>query len=159
NWTRYAPPPAAIFQPFGNYWVENNPPVPHSGSQYWKQWGACYDGTNNVATLYQVFSSLPGSIYQASGWFYTFGGDATHGPDILGAACSAWVQVSFLNSSSNLLALYKSSPFSASAGVSTWLQYSVTNACDVSQPVSVGDPFFTTYAVTGSVSQLVAPLG
>jgi hypothetical protein len=159
NWTRYAPPPAAIFQPFGNYWVENNPPVPHTGLQYWKQWGACYDGTNNVATLYQVSSSLPGSIYQASGWFYTFGGDATHNPDILGADCSAWIQVSFLNSSSNLLALYKSTPFTANAGVSTWLQYQVTNACDLSQPVSLGDPFFTTYAVTGSVSQLVAPLG
>ena len=29
----------------------------------------------------------------------------------------------------------------------------------MTQPVSTGDPYFTTYAVTGTVSQLVAPLG
>ena len=35
----------------------------------------------------------------------------------------------------------------------------VTNACDLTQPVSTGDPYFTNYVVTGSVSQLVAPSG
>jgi len=29
----------------------------------------------------------------------------------------------------------------------------------LTQPVATGDPYFTTYAVTGAVSQLVAPLG
>jgi hypothetical protein len=29
----------------------------------------------------------------------------------------------------------------------------------LTQPVSIGDPYFTTYAVTGTVSQLVAPIG
>ena len=56
-------------------------------------------------------------------------------------------------------ALYKSANFSASVGLDTWFQFQVTNACDLTQPVSTGDPNFTTYAETGSVSQLVAPFG
>ncbi len=76
-----------------------------------------------------------------------------------GADCYVWIEVSFLGSSSNLLALYKSDNFTASVGTDNWFQYQVTNACDISSPVSIGDPYFTTYAVTGSVSQLVAPLG
>ncbi len=79
--------------------------------------------------------------------------------DTLGADCVTWIQVEFLNASSNVLALYKSGDFSASVGAGTWFPYQVTNACDLSQPVATGDPYFTTYAVTGAVSQLVAPLG
>jgi len=149
GWTRFAPPTA---QAFGNYWIEGNV-TPHSGTFYFKEWGAAYNGTNNVAGIYQDLSSAPGSIYQASGWFYTSSGDT------LGADCATWIEVSFLGASSNVLALYKSSTFSASVGTATWFEYPVTNACDLSQPVSIGDPYFTTYAVTGSVSQLVAPAG
>jgi hypothetical protein len=149
GWTRFAPPTA---QGFGNYWCEGTVPA-HSGTSYFKEWGACYNGTNNVAGIYQDFSSAPGSIYQASGWCYT------RGTDLLYPDCYTWFEVAFLGASSNLLALYKSDPFSAALGSDTWLQFQVTNACDVSSPVSVGDPFFTTYAVTGGVSQLVAPIG
>src|SRR5262249_44400991 len=49
--------------------------------------------------------------------------------------------------------------FNAAVGSDTWFQYQVTNACNPAQPVSLGDPYFTAYAVTGSVSQLVAPAG
>jgi hypothetical protein len=77
----------------------------------------------------------------------------------LGADCLTWIEVAFLGASSNVLALYKSPNFSASVGLDAWFPYSLTDACDLSQPVSIGDPYFTTYAVTGSVSQLVAPLG
>jgi len=151
GWTRFAPPTA---QPFGNYWIEGNVPA-HSGTLYWKQWGAAYQQapTNNVAGLFQDFSSAPGSSYQASGWFFTRATDA------LGADCRVWVEVAFLGASSNVLALYKSESFAASVGTDAWFQYQVTNVCDLSSPVSVGDPYFTTYAITGSVSQLVAPLG
>jgi len=149
GWTYFSPPTAP--NP-GDYWIENNVPA-HSGSFFWKQWNAVYNGTNNVAGLYQDFGSAPGSSYQASGWFYTLGAD-TLGPD-----CLVWVEVSFLGASGNVLALYKSDNFAASVGTDAWFQYSVTNACDLLSPVSTGDPYFTTYAVTGSVSQLVAPLG
>src|SRR5262249_3965675 len=137
-------------------WIEGAV-TPHSGSFYWKQWGALYlpPPTNNVAGIYQDFGSAPGSVYQASGWFYTRGS----GSDMLGPDCYTWIEVAFLGASSNLLALYKSDNFSATSGTDTWLQYQVNKACDVSSPVSIGDPYFTTYAVTGSVSQIVAPIG
>ena len=154
GWTYFSPPPPAGY--FGDYWVEGNAP-PHSGSLYWKEWGALYlpAPTNNVAGIYQDFSSAPGSVYQASGWLYTISSDGGG----LGPDCVTWIEVSFLGSSSNLLALYKSANFSASLGMDQWLQFPVTNACDLSSPVATGDPHFTTYAPTGSVSQLVAPVG
>ena len=133
SWTRFAPPTAAAF---GNYWIESNV-APQSGSLYFKEWGACYNGTNNAAGIYQDFSSAPGSTYQASGWLYTGGADS------LGQDCYVWIEVLFLGSSSNLLALYKSDSFTASVGTGTWFEYQVAKACDISAPVSIGDPFST----------------
>lgn len=150
GWTYFAPP--TLSTNVHDYWVEHNVPA-HSGTYFWKEWTAQYGPTNNVAGIYQTVGGAPGSTYQASGWFYTSGGDT------LGTYCSTWIQVEFLDVSTNVLALYKSDNFSASVGTGAWFQYSVTNACDLSQPVSTGDPYFTTYAVTGSVSQLVAPFG
>ena len=157
SWTYFSPPEPSNY--FGDYWVQqlqrNVPPV--SGTYYWNQWNALYANppTNNVAGIYQTFSSTPGSTYQASGWFSSASLDGGG----LGADCVAWIQVEFLGANTNVLALYKSDNFSASVGLDTWFQYQVTNACDLTQPVATGDPYFTTYAVTGSVSQLVAPLG
>ncbi len=148
GWTRFAPTNA---QPAGNYWVEA---PAHSGAVGWKQWGAAYAaGQTNVAGLSQSFSSAPGSIYQASGWMYTKSGDP------LGADCMTWVEVSFLGASSQLLALYKSDNFTSAAGTAIWLQYPVTQVCDISAPLSPGDLNYPIYAVTGTVSQLVAPVG
>jgi hypothetical protein len=154
DWTYFAPPNTFV----QDYWIVNSNSVncnhfpPQSGLYYWKQWFV-HNGTNNVAGLYQTFSSTPGAIYTAGGWF------ATGSCDQLDPDCATWAQVEFLDSHTNLVGLYKSAIFSASLAVDTWVQLPVTNVCDVSQPVSVGDPYFTTYAVTGSVSQLVAPLG
>ena len=159
GWTYFAPP--TLGAGVQDYWVVNINTVgcsdmpPHSGTYFWKEWGALYAAapTNNVAGIYQTFGSAPGSIYQASGWFCTSTCDK-EGPD-----CTNWIQVEFLDANTNVLALYKSPDFSTSVGTETWFQYQVTSACDLTQPVSTGDPYFTTYAVTGSVSQLVAPLG
>ena len=118
----------------------------------WKQWNPI-TSTNNVAGIYQTLGCAPGSIFQASGWL------ATKSCDTLGLYDSTWIQVEFLDANTNLLALYKSENFSSTVGTDAWFQYQVTNACDLTQPVSTGDPFFTTYAETGSVSQLVAPFG
>ena len=49
--------------------------------------------------------------------------------------------------------------FTVNAGTDNWFQYQVTNACNINSPVSIGDPYFNTYAITGSVSQIVAPAG
>lgn len=139
---------------FGNYWVENRAGVPHSGSRYWKQWGALYDSTvTNTAGIEQSFGSAPGSVYEAGGWIYTANSD------LLGADCAVWLEVAFLNSATNLLALYQSDVFSSGLGSDTWFYFGVTNACDLSAPQPDADPYYQTYAVTGSVSQLVAPVG
>jgi hypothetical protein len=150
GWTRFAP---ANAQSFGNYWIEGNVP-PHSGKLYWKEWGASYiSKLTNIAGIYQDFSSAPGSVYQASGWFYTSSSDT------LGQDCAVWLEVSFLDASTNLLALFKSDNFASDAGTGSWMQYQVTNVCDLSNPVPSGDPSYKTYAVTGAVSQVVAPVG
>ena len=79
----------------------------NSGALYWKEWGAGYlpAPTNNVAGLYQEFGSAPGSVYQASGWFYTSPNDT------IGTDCTAWIDVSFLDAGGKLLALYTSADF------------------------------------------------
>jgi hypothetical protein len=154
GWARFEPPTASHFgNGLGDFYVEHVAGIAHSGTFYFKEWGACYNGTNNVAGIYQDLSSGPSSTYQASGWFYT------SSSDMLGADCYVWIEVSFLGATSNTLALYKSANFSVNVGTSEWFQYQVTNACNLAQPVDLGDPFFTTYAVTGAVSQLVAPPG
>ena len=150
GWTRFAPPTA---QSYGNYWVEGGGITNVDGVQHFKEWGASYNGTNNAAGIYQDLSSAPGSVYQASGWFYTSGSDT------LGSDCYVWIEVLFLGSNSNLLALYKSDPFNSAVGTGNWFQYQVNNACDITQPVSIGDPYFNTYAPTGTVTQIVAPAG
>ncbi len=158
GWTYYLPPLSSFSRPPGatnDFWIEGNEATPNCGTLYWKEWGATYQDapTNNVAGIYQEFGSSPGSVYQASGWMYTSSGDT------LGADCYVWIDVSFLDVGGNLLALYTSADFSASVGTGSWFQYEVTNACDLSSPVATGDPYFTNYAVSGSVTQLVAPAG
>lgn len=136
-----------------DYWVEQGSRA-HTGTFYWKQWDALNNSAvTDVAGIYQDFSSAAGSIYQASGWFYT------PSSDLMGTNGVIWVEVSFLDAATNVLALYKTDNFTADVGANTWFQYQVTNACDISSPIPSGDPYFITYAVTGSVSQLVAPLG
>ena len=157
GWTYFTPP----FPTAQNYWIVTSTDgcaphlSTHSGSLLWKEWypipGA---NTNTVAGIYQTLGSAPGSIYTASGWLAT----KACGP--LGPDDVTWIQVEFLDANTNLLALYKSSSYSNSVGTGTWFQYQVNNACDLTQPVSTGDPYFTTYAETGgSVSNLVAPSG
>jgi len=156
GWTYFAPPANTAHDYYIVTSTDGCSPymAAHSGSLLWKEWWANGIPTN-VAGIYQTFSSTPGSIYQANGWL---GSKSCDGGG-LGSGDFTWIQVEFLDASTNVLALYKSDLFSASMGLDTWFQYQVTNACDLTQPVSTGDPNFTTYAVTGSVSQLVAPLG
>ncbi|HEY9175842.1 MAG TPA: hypothetical protein VI136_26480 [Verrucomicrobiae bacterium] len=150
GWTRFAPTNA---QPFGNYWVESGVPA-QQGTLYWKQWGASYvANSTNVAGLQQTFSSTPGSTYQASGWFYT------RASDVLGAHCMTWLEVAFLGANNAVLALYKSADFTAGDGTDTWLQFVVNQVCNLAAPLPPGDLNYPRYAVTGTVSQLVAPLG
>jgi hypothetical protein len=159
GWTLFLPPEPGNTHT-NDYWIEGNEAVPICGTLYWKEWGCGYfqAPTNNVAGIYQEFSSTPGSVYQASGWFYTKTTDEIGNPTF---QSYAWIDVSFLDANSNLLALYTSGDFSESVDPDStnWFQFQVTNACDLSSPVATGDPYFTNYAVSGTVTQLVAPTG
>jgi len=152
GWTYFRPPNGGD----GSYWVDSAGNRAHTGSFYWKQWGIYWDAARtNVAGIYQQFNSAPGSVYEADGWFYTVTGDS------MGPNNKAWLEVSFRDSGGQVLALYKSEDFSAEWGLSTWFNLAVTNICDLSQPIPSGDTnsAYFYYAVTGSVSQLVAPVG
>src|ERR1035438_23387 len=49
GWTRFEPPTAQHSPPpntNGNFWIEAQV-TPQSGSLYYKEWGACYNATNN----------------------------------------------------------------------------------------------------------------
>lgn len=159
GWTIFVPPEPNDFHT-NDYWIGGPPTggfyaTALSGTQYWKQWGMGYfsGGTNAVGGIYQTFGSSPGSVYQAAGWFYT----ATS--DEMGANSYAWVDVSFLDANDNILALYQSSFFTYATGEDSWYEFPVTNQCNISDPIPTGDPYYTNYAVSGSVSQLVAPPG
>ena len=164
GWTFFAPPNTVS----KDYWI-NNAAGANDGNvekmdaegnpngYWWKQWNALDNAlkpTNNVAGIYQTFGSAPTSVYQANAWMTSSAGD-----EVPSASDISWVQVEFLDANSNLLSLYKSTPYNINDGVTTWFEFQVTNACDITQPVPTGDPYFTTYAVTGAVSQLVAPTG
>jgi hypothetical protein len=157
GWTLFLPPEPGNTHT-NDYWIEGSEAVANCGTLYWKEWGAGYfqAPTNNVAGIYQEFSSTPGSVYQASGWFYTKSTDTIGNPTF---NSFAWIDVSFLDAGGNLLSLYTSGDFSGTVGAGEWFQYQVTNACDLSSPVATGDPYFTNYAVSATVSQLVAPTG
>jgi hypothetical protein len=141
-----------------DYWIEGNEAVPNCGTEYWKEWGAGYFPvpTNNVAGIYQEFGSAPGNTYQASGYFYTKPGDDLGSPTF---NSYVWMDVSFLGAGGSLLALYTSGDFYGNMGTGAWIPYQVTNKCNLSSPIATGDPHFTNYAVSGTVTNLVAPAG
>ena len=142
SWTRFAPPTAAIYQPFGNYWVEvsgvinGNLVNAHSGNAIGRN-GALL---TTVQTTWRE-SIRPSAALRAQP-IRPAGGSSSTAVTSLGRDCYIWLQVEFLDSSTNLLALYKSANFNTNVGFNTWFQYQVTNACDLTQPVSTGDPYF-----------------
>ncbi|HEV2327334.1 MAG TPA: hypothetical protein VGY56_00945 [Verrucomicrobiae bacterium] len=161
GWTYFTPPLGGP----PNYWIINPASandqsvekVDADGSStgyWWKQWNINLSGAvnNDVAGLYQTFGSAPGSVYQADAYITSSSGD-----ELVSTNDESWIQVEFLDSNSNLLSLYKSGVYTINIGVTTWFPFVVSNACDITQPVSTGDTNFNTYAVTGAVSQLVAP--
>jgi hypothetical protein len=161
GWTYFKPP--TVPNSTRDYWIGGPPTggfpaTPHSGSLYWKEWGAGYfqPPVNNVAGIQQTLGSSPGSVYQAKGFVYSSTGDSIGSPSF---QSYAFLEVSFLDANSNKLALFTSAPFSQTTGLDQWVELDVTNACDLTSPLSTGDPYYTNYAVKSTVSQLVAPNG
>ena len=98
-----------------------------SGTYFYKVYGQ-FNTFQNYTGIYQDNPSRPGAIYSADGWAYSSGGDLIHGQD------QAWIEVSFLDSSSNALALYRSpvvtgANVSIFGGTNTWFDLPITNQC------------------------------
>ncbi|HEV2328381.1 MAG TPA: family 16 glycosylhydrolase [Verrucomicrobiae bacterium] len=137
GWTTYG----------ANTSVLNNPAIAHSGNDYFKVYQA-FNSQVNYNGVFQDNVSGPGAIYSADGWAYTLSSDTLAGQN------EAWIEVSFHDASGNVLALYRSSIITTNAIATgafpknTWVDLNVTNQYDPN-----------TYAITNTVSSLVAPPG
>lgn len=142
----------------GGYWVQaaastgdNNP---HSGNNFFKEWGAYQTGVQTTNIFYQDNSCAVGATFTGDFWQ---GSESTAFGNP-GRFCFAYV--SFLDSGGNILALYSAPYYNGNyvtnAGGWTdntgtyinWFHFYVTNQNDV-----------VSGAVTGQVSTLTAPAG
>jgi beta-glucanase (GH16 family) len=124
-----------------NYSVNTDRMIALSGSNYFKVYGQ-FNGSNNFSGIYQDNSSAPGDIYTANSGAFTLSSDA------IAAGNAAWIEVTFRDAATNILALYRSTILDSTMPANTWLKLPVTNQYNP-----------TTFAQTGTVSNLVAPPG
>jgi beta-glucanase (GH16 family) len=132
NWTAYG----AGY----NTLIENINDVPvHNGSNVFKVFGQFTGGANDSG-VYQDQPATTGQSFAASGWALTPSNDR------LAEANSAWLEVTFRDAGSNILSLYHSAVLTSNSVSGAWLYLPVTNQLDP-----------TTFAVTGSATDLAAP--
>jgi hypothetical protein len=131
NWTSYGAGFNTIQDDITNVVVRN-------GEYILKVFGQ-FNGIENFSGAFQDVHAFPGEIMNASGWAFTASGDQIAGPN------SAWVEVSFHDASSNLLAVYRSPYITSASPAGFWLNCPVTNQ------------YTTAYAFVGPVTNLVAP--
>lgn len=131
----------------GNVWSETSSTYAHSGTNYLKVYQA-FNSTVNYNGVYQDNLSGPGAVYSADAWAYTLSSDALAGQNV------AWIEVTFRDAAANVLALYRSTLINTNViakGLfpkSTWQHLYITNQYNP-----------TTYVITNTTSQLVAPAG
>lgn len=118
----------------------NSLPV-HSGSNVFKLFGQ-FTGGENYSGVFRDTPAVPGATFTADGWALTPNGDS------IAAGNTAWIEVSFRNAAENILAMYRTAIINSSTPAGVWLNLAVTNQLNLSS-----------YAVTGSVTHLVAPAG
>ncbi|HEV2392850.1 MAG TPA: immunoglobulin domain-containing protein [Verrucomicrobiae bacterium] len=120
----------------------------HSGEYVGKTYGS-FTGGYNSNGYYQDVVAGAGSVWSASGFALS------HRQDLIQSGNQFWFEVTFRDSTDQVLALYRSyilDPSSADGVVSnTWYDLAVTNAYDLS------DPYLTT--ITNTVSSFTAPAG
>jgi len=133
NWTAYGNTiPNALLQSIADVDV-------HNGTNVFKVFGQ-FSGVTNNSGAYQDVPATAGQALTASGWVFTSSSDQIAG------ANSAWIEISFHDASSNVLALYRSAPVTPSTPPGLWLDFPVTNQLNP-----------TTFAIIGSATNLVAP--
>jgi beta-glucanase (GH16 family) len=119
----------------------------HSGSNYFKVYQA-FTGSVNYDGIYQDNISGPGTAYSASGWAFTLSTDKLAGGNV------AWIEVTFRDAQTSILALYRSALITTNAIASgafpanQWINLPITNQYDP-----------TTFTITNTTSTLVAPPG
>ena len=118
----------------------NSLPV-HSGSNVFKLFGQ-FTGSENYSGVFRDTPTVPGAAFTADSWALTPNSDSIAGGN------TVWIEVSFRNAAENILAMYRTGIINASSPAGVWLNLAVTNQLDLS-----------TYAVTGAVTNLIAPAG
>lgn len=131
----------------GNVFSETSAAIAHSGTNYLKVYQA-FTGSVNSNGISQDNLSGPGAVYSANGWAYTLSTDTLAGQNV------AWIEVTFRDTSANVLALYRSAQITTNAIVTrafptnTWVNLPVTNQYNPSTGV-----------ITNHTASLIAPAG
>lgn len=134
GWTWYG-------QPWGNTLNETGADA-RSGSNFFKVFQG-FTGSLNYNGVYQDYISGPGATYTADGWAKMLSTDALAGQNV------AWVEVSFRDANSAMLALYRSSTITTNNfPKNTWINLPVTNQYNPN-----------TYSLTNTAKTLIAPVG
>lgn len=115
-----------------------NEPV-FDGTNVFKAYGQ-FTGVTNYSGIYQDVPASAGQSFNASAWMLTPSTDEIAGTN------SAWMEISFRNSASNVLSLFRSNTITTNTPPGLWLDMPVTNQFN---PVN--------NAPNGSVTNLVAP--
>jgi hypothetical protein len=134
NWTAYGAGFNTLLQNI------TNAPV-HDGTNAFKVYGQ-FNGSQNYSGLYQDFVASPGQSFVASGWAFTPYGDSIAGSN------AAWIEVTFRDSATNIIGLYRSATIDTNNLFGVWLNLGITNQFDPH-----------TSALLGPVTNLVAPAG
>jgi beta-glucanase (GH16 family) len=124
-----------------NYAVTSDRIIALSGSNCFKVFGQ-FTGANNFSGAYQDMPSAPGTVYTAEGGACSLSGDH------IAAGNAAWIEVTFRDAATNILALYRSSILDSTLPTNTWVELPITHQYDPN-----------TFVWTGAVSNLVAPAG
>ncbi len=115
----------------------------HSGTFAFKTFGSFNGVPNNTNGVYQDALTGPGSVWSATGFALS------HVQDFIGGENLAWLQVAFVDSSNNVLTMYRSIFIDPTVTPSIWNQLDVTNQVD---PTSIG-------TVLNTVTTFSAPPG
>jgi len=115
-----------------------NVPV-HNGTNVCKVFGQ-FNGSDNYSGAYQDVPASAGHSFSASGWVLTSSNDRIAGGN------TAWLEVSFRDTSANLLSLYRTAVVDTNTPPGLWLHFALTNQFDP-----------TNFASLGTVTNLVAP--
>lgn len=126
----------------GNTVLATTPALPvHDGANAFKVYGQ-FSGKENYSGAYQETPCPAGARFTAGGWMLTRSADRINGGN------TAWLEVTYRDSSGTALAMFRSGTFSSTDTPDVWRSLRVTNKLNPS-----------TFAVVGTTTNLVAPAG